>query len=274
MDNSMFNKLNRMANEIRKNAIKIGHAAGYNGAHFGPGLSIIEIMATLYGGIMRFDENNPHWQDRDRFILSKGHGVLGYYPALAEVGMISFEELESFEDNGGILGGQPSMNREKGIEFTSGSLGMGLSQGIGVALAGRMRGKDYNVFVLMGDGECNEGSVWEAASSASHFKIDNLIAIIDKNGMQSDGTCDKVIEMDLGKKWDSFGFRVLSADGHDIKNLHQILLQATTDKIGKPTVIIAKTVKGKGISFMENNPAWHHGILNSKLYEQALEELP
>jgi len=259
---------------MRKNAIEIGFAAGNNGAHFGPGLSIIEIMATLYGAIMKFDTKSPFWSGRDKFILSKGHGSLGYYTALAEVGIISKDELFTFEVNGGSLSGQPSRNIEKGIEFSSGSLGMGLSLGVGVSLAHRLRGEMNKVFVLMGDGECNEGSVWEAAMSASHYGLENLVTIIDANGLQSDGRCANVIDMDnLGQKWESFGFQVLKVEGHDMAGLFEAFQKATNNNAGVPTAIIANTTKGKGVSFMEGNPGWHHGILNETLYHAAMEEL-
>ena len=265
--------LKRMSANMRKNAIQIGYAAGNNGAHFGPGLSIIEIMSTLYGAILKFDNQDPLWSGRDKFILSKGHGSLGYYTALAEVGIISDNELRTFEVDGGFLSGQPSRNLKKGIEFSSGSLGMGLSLGVGVSLGHRLRSELNKVFVLMGDGECNEGSVWEAAMSASHYGLENLITIVDANGLQSDGRCANVIDMDnMGKKWESFGFNVLKVDGHDESDLLMSFEEAV-NHTGTPTIIIANTVKGKGISFMEGNPSWHHGILNEELYSNAMKEL-
>src|SRR3989339_72098 len=199
-------ELSLMAKRMRKKALDLVLAAGNKGSHVGPGLSIIEIMATLYGGILRLDPKNPMWIERDRFILSKGHGALALYTALAEAGFLTSDELNSYETNDGILPGQPSMNVEKGIEVSSGSLGMGLSLGIGIALIGKQQQKDYKVYVLMGDGECNEGSVWEAAMSASHFKLKNLIAIVDYNKMQSDGASKDIMNMqDLVSKWKSFG---------------------------------------------------------------------
>lgn len=274
MGEQVIDKIALMAKRMRKNALGMALSAGNNGAHLGSGLSIVEIMAVLYGGIIRFDPKNPEWADRDRFILSKGHGTLGYYTALAEVGIITFDELGTFEENGGFLPGQPTMNLKKGIEFSSGSLGLGLSLGVGVALAGKKQQKDYKVYVLMGDGECNEGSVWEAAMAASHFKLDNLIAIIDYNKMQSDGASHTVLDMgDLGAKWASFGFNALTVDGHDTILMYDTFKMVSSKESGKPWVIIAHTVKGKGVSFMENNCEWHHNRLDQSKYEDALAEL-
>lgn len=260
-----------MADRMRSKALELALSAGSNGAHLGPGLSIIEIMAVLYGGIMKIDPKNPHWEERDRFILSKGHGTLGYYTALAEAGLISFEELSTFEKNGGFLPGQPVMNVDKGIEFSSGSLGHGLSLGVGVALAGNRSGRDYRVYVLMGDGECNEGTVWEAAMAAKHYKLSNLIAIIDANDMQSDGSRVDIIAADYEAIWKGFGWDVIVIDGHNISSLYEIL--RTDSRIDTPRVIIAKTIKGKGVSFMEGNKEWHHHRLTQAQYDTAVNEL-
>lgn len=259
---------------MRQNVLKMAYNAGNIGAHLGPSLSIIEIMAVLYKSVMNIDCKNPTWEGRDRFILSKGHGALGYYTALAEASIITYNELLTFEQNGGFLSGQPSRNPIKGIEYSSGSLGMGLSLGIGVALAAKKQKKDFKVYVLMGNGECNEGNVWEAAISASQFKLDNLIAIIDDNQMQSDGKSSDV--MDMGNwedKWSSFGFATTVVNGHDVEELFQCLTKFPIAHPLKPKMIIAKTIKGRGVSFMENNPAWHHGILTKSLYNSAISEL-
>ena len=274
MNEQTIEKIASMAKNMRKNALTMAFSAGNKGAHLGSGLSIIEILAVLYGGIMKFDSQNPEWLGRDRFVLSKGHGSLGYYAALAESGFITSDELAFFEENGGFLPGQPSMNMKKGIEFSSGSLGLGLSLGIGVALAGRKQNKDYNVYVLMGDGECNEGSVWEAAMSASHFKLDNLIVIIDYNKMQSDGASHTVLDMgNFEAKWASFGFVAITVNGHNIGEMYNALEIVSNEKDGKPAVIIANTVKGKGVSFMENSNDWHHNRLVESQYQAALAEL-
>jgi len=267
----LLGNIEEMACRMRKNALDLALSAGNNGAHLGSGLSIIEIMAVLYGGVLKVDPNNPRWVERDRFILSKGHGTLGYYTALAEAGFISREELATFERNGGILPGQPVMNPDKGIEFSSGSLGHGLSLGVGVALAGKKRGRNYRVYVLMGDGECNEGSVWEAAMAAKHFQLDNLIAIIDANEMQSDGARCDIMSTDYAAMWQGFGWDVVFADGHNISSLYNALIAGTTPSI--PRVILASTVKGKGVSFMENNNEWHHNRLTKAQYDTALNEI-
>jgi transketolase len=260
-----------MADRMRKKALQLAFSAGNNGAHLGSGLSIIEIMAVLYGGIMKIDPKNPRWEGRDRFILSKGHGTLGYYTALEEAGLISDEELSTFEKNGGFLPGQPVMNMDKGIEFSSGSLGHGLSLGVGVALAGKKRGQDYKVYVLMGDGECNEGSVWEAAMAAKHYKLSNLVAIIDANDMQSDGARCDIMAADYETIWKGFGWDVATADGHDVSRLYETFQAGVRTDV--PRAIIARTIKGNGVSFMENNNEWHHNRLTQAQYDAAIKEL-
>ncbi|MEI6293741.1 MAG: transketolase [Methanomicrobiales archaeon] len=266
--------IQKMAKRMREHALQMAFSAGANGAHLGGGLSMIEIMATLYGGILHLDPKNPEWDERDRFILSKGHGVLAYYTALAEVGFFPVDDLKKFEVNGDFLPGHPVMNMKKGIECSGGSLGMGLSFGIGVALAGKMRDKSYHTYVLLGDGECDEGSVWEAAMSASHFHLSNLIAIIDNNTLQYDGFCSEIMTLGNFKdKWESFGWDVIETDGHDVKELYQAITSIQPSEIIKPHVIIAHTIKGKGISFMENKKEWHHSSLSQKQYETALAEI-
>jgi transketolase len=259
------------AKSMRCRALGMALRAGPNGAHLGAGLSTIEILATLYGAVMKIDARNPQWEDRDRFILSKGHGSLGYYTALFESGLISSEDLDAFEVNGGDFSGQPAMNMDKGIEFSSGSLGHGLSLGIGVALAGKRKQKTYRTFVLMGDGECNEGSVWEAAMSASHFSLSQLTAIIDANKLQSDGPNADILNMaDMVSKWRSFGWNTVDIDGHDLASLYDTF--AATNTTDRPIAVIANTVKGKGVSFMENNNDWHHNRLSKEDYEAAMTE--
>lgn len=268
----LVQNLEAMARRMRRCALRLALSAGNNGAHVGSGLSIIEIMAVLYGGILRIDPKNPAWEGRDRFILSKGHGTLGYYPALMEAGLITREEISTFEKNGGILPGQPVMNLKKGIECSSGSLGHGLSLGVGIALAGRKRGSDYRVFVLMGDGECNEGAVWEAAMAAKHYRLSNLVAIIDANDMQSDGARCDIMAADYASMWKGFGWDVAIAEGHQVKDLYGAL--SVKNPADTPRVILAKTVKGKGVSFMENRAEWHHNRLTREQYDAALRELP
>ena len=265
-------KIQEMAKRMRKKALDMALNAGAASSHFGGGLSIIDITATLYGAIMNLDQKNPKWENRDRFILSKGHGVLGYYTALSEIGYISEEDLKTFEKDGTYLFGHPVMKRSKGIEFSNGSLGMGLSLGIGVALAGKRKNMDYKVYVLMGDGECNEGSVWEAAMAGPHYRLDNLVAILDKNNLQQTGTNSEIMSVgDLASKWKSFGWKVFEIDGHNVPEIYNTFLSAK-DQNG-PVAIVANTIKGKGFSFAENNNAWHHAPLSSSQYEAALKEL-
>jgi transketolase len=268
----VLSRLKLMAIRMRKNALAMALHAGALGAHIAPGLSIIEICAVLYGAVMRLDPKNPQWEERDRFFLSKGHGSLGYYTALAEAGFFSHEDLMTFEVPESFLTGQPGMFMDKGIEISSGSLGLGLSIGVGTALAGKKSKRQYRTFVLMGDGECNEGTVWEAAMAAANFGLDNLIAIIDANGMQSDGPCKAILDMgSVELKWQSFGWHAISVDGHSVDALYDAFTAPSIS--GKPSVIIASTVKGKGISFMENNNEWHHNRLTPAQYEAAMKEL-
>lgn len=268
----VLRRIAQMSRRMRERALNMALTAGGNSTHFGGGLSIIDITATLYGGVMRFDRNNLEWNERDRFVLSKGHGVLGYYTALAEAGFIPEEDLATFEKSESYLLGHPVMNRSKGIEFTNGSMGMGLSLGIGVALAGKRRNSTYKVYVLLGDGECNEGSVWEAAMAASQFKLDNLVAIFDRNNFQLGGSNSDVMSVgDLAQKWRSFGWDAVEVDGHNIGELYDAFRR--TGAPHTPVAIIAKTVKGKGFSFSENNNAWHHASLTKSQYESALAEL-
>lgn len=274
MDNRVetIKQIEQMANRMRKTSLDMALAAGGASSHFGGGLSIIDITATLYGAIMRYDVNNPEWAERDRFILSKGHGVLGYYTALVEVGFVPVDDLVTFEKTDTYLAGHPIMNRKRGIEFTNGSLGMGLSVGIGVALAGRRRKNQYSIYVLLGDGECNEGAVWEAAMAASHFNLDNLTVIIDRNQFQLGGNNTDVMSVgDLAAKWRSFGWEAMEVDGHHVGELYDAFLHETEP--GKPVAIVANTIKGKGVSFAENNNAWHHAVLTKPQYDMAISEL-
>jgi len=266
-------ELRAMASRMRRTVLAMTLRAGPNGAHVGPGLSIIDICAVLYGRVMRLDPRKPFWDERDRFLLSKGHGSLGFYTALAEAGFLTPDELSTFETHETVLFGQPAMCVNKGIEISSGSLGHGLSIGIGVALAGRKAQLRYNTYVLMGDGECNEGAVWEAAMAASHFRLDKLTAIIDANGLQSDGPCSTIMDMGSHEaKWRSFGWETRSTDGHDVEALLNAFTSPRTEP-NKPLAIIATTVKGNGVSFMENNIEWHHSRLSQAQYDAALLEL-
>jgi transketolase len=260
-----------MAKAMRKKILDISYACNLS-THLGGGLSMVELMATLYGRVLRFDPSNPHWEGRDRFILSKGHGVLGYFSALLVSGVITEETYRTFQTNASDLIAHPVMNLDLGIESSNGSLGQGLSMGVGIALACKKKKNAINVYVYMGDGECNEGSVWEAVMAAAQLKLDNLTAVVDYNKLQSDGDVRQIIDLgDLAKRFESFGWEVHEIDGHDITQI--INAFETTMQTSLPKVLIAHTVKGKGISFMENNNEWHHNRLTNANYELALGEL-
>ena len=257
---------------VRKNILEMAVSAGASSAHFGGALSITEIVSTLFAHQMKIDKKNPKWEERDRFILSKGHACLAYYAALCEIGYISKEELKTFEKNDTNLLGHPVANRNLGIDFSNGSLGMGLSLGIGVAIASKKKKKNFDVYVIVGDGECNEGSVWESAMAAPNFKLDNLYVVIDKNNFQQTGSNEEIMNVaNLKDKWSSFGWYTVELDGHNIEELYNFFNKGKT--INKPKAIIANTVKGKGFSFSENNNDWHHSILSKSLYEKAMNEL-
>jgi transketolase len=264
-------KIEKMAKRMRRNILDVSHTCNKS-AHLGGGLSIIEITATLYGAILRYDKNNPSWEDRDRFILSKGHGVLGYYSALLEAGFITDEIFKSFQSNESDLVAHPVMNIPMGIESSNGSLGQGLSMGVGLALGAKRKKRKHRIFVLMGNGECNEGAVWEAVMSAVHFKLDNLVAILDDNKYQGDGESKTIFNCgDYAYKLNSFGWSVCSIDGHNISELYNAFIEPNIENT--PKAIIAHTIKGKGISFMENNNEWHHNRLTKEQYNLALKEM-
>lgn len=259
-------ELNQIAKDMRKDILQMGYNCGTMGAHIGGSMSVVEIMAVLYSDIMRHDG-----EERDRFIMSKAHSVMALYAALHQIGKITDEEILAGMKQGSFLYKHPRMNLTKGIEFSGGSLGQGLSLGVGTAMALKRKGNDTSkVYVVVGDGECNEGAIWEAASSASHYCLDNLIVIVDLNGLQNDGTTEDVLNFsDMQKKWEAFGFEAQMVDGHDVAQLKDALSVVSK----KPRVIIAKTVKGKGVSFAENVVDWHAAYLTKELYEQAMEEL-
>ena len=265
-------KIEDFSKKIRKNILNMAYSAGSSSAHIGGALSIADIVSLLFVHKMKIISKNPLDKNRDRFILSKGHACLAYYAGLSELGFISKDELKTFEKNNSNLLGHPVINRKLGIEFSNGSLGMGLSLGIGVAIASKKKKNKINVFVVLGDGECNEGSVWEAAMAAPNFQLDNLYVIIDKNNFQQTGTNQEIMDLgDLKKKWTSFGWETVELDGHNFEELLNYF--SKSDDIKKPKAIIANTVKGKGFSFSENDNNWHHGILTKSVYENALNEL-
>ena len=267
-----INDIALSAQSMRKKALKLALNAGKNGAHIGGGFSAMELLSTLFLGVMNYDPVNPTWNDRDRFFMSKGHGVLAYYTALWKAGILSEEELDHFEENGGDLPGHPVINPRWTIEASSGSLGMGIGIAAGSALAGKLNHKEYRCYVLLGDGECDEGTVWETAMAAAHYKLDNLIVLLDHNCIQSDDSCEKVMSLgDLEKKWIAFGWDVHRIDGHNVKAIYEVL--SIPAKEGHPRIVIAETVKGKGVSFFENTSEWHHGIITQELYNKAMNEL-
>lgn len=269
-----MNDIRQMTGYMRKKIIEMAYHAGKNGAHLGAALSCVEILACLYGKVMDISLDNINCCEHDVFIPSKAHCVLSYYSALAYVGFLTEDELNTFDENMTMLPGHPIRNEGKGIEFSGGSLGMGLSLGVGIAL-GMKRNKLHNrVFVLLGDGECDEGANWEAIQSAAHFGLDNLVVIVDANKLQYDGyTSDIMDHIDLKNKFDSFGFVANEVDGHSIDELMNIFMNMDEIAKGKPMAIIANTVKGKGVSFMENQKQWHHAVMSEEQRDMALKEV-
>ncbi len=264
--------LEDIAKEIRKKIVVMCVHAG--GGHIAPSLSSVEILVALYFKILKIDKNNYKNDNRDRFILSKGHASAALYAILAEKNIINKDILNTFCQKGSILGGHPEMHLVPGVEFSSGSLGHGLSFGAGMAFAGKLDKMDYRVFALLSDGECQEGTVWEAALFASHHKLDNLIAIIDHNKLQSLDRINNILSLEpFGDKWKSFGWEVREVDGHDLPQICDVLTPVPFSK-NKPSVLIAHTIKGKGISFMCNTPIWHYRLPNTtEQWESVCEEL-
>lgn len=273
-EDSQTKKIEQKAQQIRKDIINIVYQAGpQRRGHPGPALSIADIVAVLYYGIMRINPKEPEWPDRDRFILSKGHASPVLYAVLALKGYFSREKYKTFRRIDGMLQGHPDMKRIPGVDMTTGSLGHGISAGIGMAISAKIDKKDYHVFVIVGDGECQEGLIWEAAMLAPKYKLDNLIAIVDKNGYQSCNKVSETVPMEPFKeKWTAFGWNVIEIDGHNIKEINAVLKLAVDHK-DSPTVIIAHTVKGKGVSFMEGDNSWHQKALTEEEYQTALREL-
>lgn len=241
--------------------------------HIGGSLSAMDIMTVLYFDEMRIDPKNPKDPNRDRFVLSKGHCTPALYPILALRGFFPLDDLKYYRSIEGHLSGHAEMNHINGVDMSTGSLGQGISTAVGMAIAGKLDKKDYRVYAVLGDGELDEGQVWEAAMAAAKYKLDNLCAIVDVNGLQIDGKTSDVMPTEpLDKKFESFGWNVLKADGHDYAAVKEALESAKANG-GKPTVILAKTVKGKGVSYMENVAGWHGKAPNTELYEQGKAEL-
>ena len=270
MSHPNIRELQKKAIEIRKDILKMLTLAG--SGHTGGSLSIVEILVALYYHALKNDPNNPKWKERDYFLLSKGHGCPALYAVLAEKGYFNREDLWKLRKLGSMLQGHPQLGLP-GIEISSGSLGQGLSIANGIALAARLDKSDIRVYCLLGDGETNEGQVWEAAMTAAHYKLDNVCAIIDFNKLQIDGFCCDVKDMGAYfDKWKNFGWETIETDGHDIKKLMNAFDKAKTIK-GMPAVIIAHTIKGKGVSFVENKVEWHGIAPKKEEYERAMKEL-
>ena len=271
MTQEKLEQLKATATEVRRGILTEVHAA--KSGHPGGSLSVADIITYLYSEVLRVDPENPRWEDRDRLVLSKGHTCPALYAMLAEKGFFPKEELTTFRAIGSRLQGHPDMNKAPGIDFSAGSLGQGVSAACGMALAGKLGHKDYRVYTILGDGEIEEGQTWEAAMSASKYHLDNLCAIVDVNGLQIDGkTSDVMPSEPLDKKYEAFGWHVIKIDGHDFDQINAAFKEAQETK-GQPTVILAKTVKGKGISYMENNAGWHGKAPNDEQYEQAKAEV-
>jgi transketolase len=264
-------ELKEMAKKLRRHVITMIATAG--SGHPGGSLSAADIVTALYFKLLHHNPENPRWPDRDRFILSKGHAAPILYAALAETGYFPLAELSTLRRLDSRLQGHPDSNFTPGVEMSAGSLGMGLSFAIGVALAARLDSRGYRTYVLLSDGECEEGQTWEAALSAAHFKVDNLTTIVDYNGIQLSGrTCDIMNLEPFIRKWQAFGWHTIDIDGHDLNQILSACQEAEKMR-GKPTVIIARTIKGKGVSFMENNVAFHGKSPTWEEAERALKEL-
>ncbi|MBQ8662989.1 MAG: transketolase [Eubacterium sp.] len=264
-------ELQKIAVEVRKGVIVGTHSA--KSGHPGGSLSAADIFTYLYFEEMNVDPANPKAEDRDRFVLSKGHVAPGLYSTLAQRGFFPVEDMETLRHVGSYLQGHPDMKHIPGVDMSSGSLGQGLSAAVGMALAGKMDGKDYRVYTLCGDGEIQEGQIWEAAMFAGHRKLDNLVVIVDNNGLQIDGDiADVCSPYPIDKKFEAFNFHVINIDGHDFEQIAAALKEARETK-GQPTAIIATTVKGKGVSFMEGKASWHGTAPNDEQFAIAMEEL-
>lgn len=270
-DQALIDELDERARVLRVHVVRMVHAAG--SGHPGGSLSATDLIAALYFHLLRLDPKDPSWSDRDRFVLSKGHGCPVLYAALAERGFFPVEELLTLRQLGGRLQGHPEYGTTPGVESPAGAEGHGLSISIGMALAGRLDGRDYHVYTMVGDGENDVGQTWEAAMAAANFKLDNLTAILDRNQLQQERPTEDLMPLEpLADKWRAFGWNVLEIDGHDMEAILGALYKARTVK-GRPTMIIAQTVKGKGVSFMENVLRFHGTAPTDEELEQALEEL-
>lgn len=271
LDKNAIESVKEKAKEMRIKMVKMVECAG--SGHLAPALSCADIVATLFFNIMKFNPENAKDDDRDRFVLSGGHKALALYTALSLKGFFSEKVLNTYCKFNSILGGHPDASKIPGVEISTGSLGHGLPIGVGMALAGKLQNKNFKVYVLMGDGELIEGSNWEAAFAASHYKLDNLIGIIDRNGLCADGTVKEVMDVEpLKEKWEAFGWTVKKVNGHNIEELLGTF-NSIPSITGKPTMVIANTIKGKGVSFMENKYEWHNKVPSDEQFKLAYKEL-
>ena len=266
-------RLKKLANAMRINVVDMVYTA--QSGHIGGSLSAADFVTALYFDLMALDPANPKWDDRDRFVLSKGHVCPIWYSALAMRGYFPVEELKTLRKNASRLQGHPIATYLPGLDASSGSLGLGYAQAVGIAMEGKLlKKKDYKVYTVLGDGELNEGVVWESSLAAAKYQLDNLVAIVDVNNLQLDGTLDEVLPIEpIDAKFRAFGFDVLTMDGHDMADVLTTLTKAKHARNGKPTVVLATTVKGKGVSFMENQLDWHGKAPNDAQYQQAIAEL-
>ena len=271
MEQAKIAELQKKAIEIKLDILEEVFSA--SSGHPGGSMSIAEILTYLYFVEMKVDPKNPKWEDRDRFVLSKGHCAPGLYAALAEKGFFPKEDLKTFRRVDSYLQGHPDMKGVPGVDMSSGSLGLGISTACGMALSGKIYNKNYRVYSILGDGEIAEGQVWEAAMFASHYKLDNLCAFVDFNGLQIDGAITDVMNSTpIDEKFKAFGWNVIVIDGHDFNQLEKAVEEAKATK-GQPTMVVCKTTKGKGVSFMENQAGWHGKAPNAEEYEKAVAEL-
>ena len=265
--------IKRFSNNLRIKILTMALNAGASSAHIGGALSIVDIISVLFSYKMKLNlKKNENYNERDRFILSKGHACLAYYAAMNEIGQISDEEIKTFEKDNSNLAGHPVKNKNLGIDFSNGSLGMGLSLGIGVAIASSKKKNPCEIYVILGDGECNEGSVWEAVMAAPKFNLEKLNVIIDRNNYQQTGANKEILDLgNLSDKFFNFGWDTHQVDGHNLKEIIGYFNNKKLNK--KPKMLIANTIKGKGFSFSEDNNNWHHSIITKKIYETAIEEI-
>ncbi|UOA14589.1 MULTISPECIES: transketolase [Sulfitobacter] len=271
-NNVSLSVLEEKAKFIRTETVRLSRIAG--AGHYSSTFSCAELLATLYYDQMRLEPGQPEWPERDRFVMSKGHAAIGLYPVLADLGFFDPSELDTYTRLGSSYGDHPDMKKVKGIDFSSGSLGHGLSIGVGMALAARMTQRDYRTYVMLGDGELSEGQIWEAANSAGHFGLQNLVAIVDRNGLSIDGHTEDIMTVEpMEDRFAAFGWEVQRIEGHDLNAVREAFARLPSGRDGRPQVIIADTVKGRGVAHMEMSLDWHVGNLVGEDYDAVMAEL-